>query len=404
MTTAGEVEDAAPAPEPAPPAPTRYLDFEAYRGLAAVLVVIFHAYQFAGTDPYLYGGRPADRVLHQLDGTVAWFFVLSGFLIFLPVAGAALGQAPVPTARGFLVRRAVRILPLYWTAILVAWALRNGSLPGDWRDLVEHLTFTQLYDQKRIFYTIGASWSLAVEITFYLAVALLIPLVVPRLRVLSSRAAQLAGLLALCAVVIAGSAAWKILEFSIHHVPKDNFPAYFNPLARADTFAFGMALAVVVAACSGRPVLPRGAGIGLRVAAGAVWVWAVVMRPAGNNDNPWFHTLSGLGMALLLASSVLGARGARWERALGARPFTFLATVSYSLYLWHEPILTEFSTRGWLFTHPEDFVRNALALMGVSLVVAWLSYRLIERPTSSLRHLFTPEGRFRDYYADVPDR
>lgn len=399
MTTSAPTAEAPPAP-----GPTRYLDLEAYRGVAALLVVIFHAYQFAGTGPYLYQGQPADRVLHQLDGTVAWFFVLSGFLIFLPVANSALGQAPVPTARGFLVRRAVRILPLYWIAIVVVWALRNGSLPGEWRDLLEHLTFTQIYDQERIFYTIGAAWSLAVEIHFYLAVALLIPLVVRRRRADASRAARVAGLLAICAVIMAASAAWKIVVYSIRQVPSDDFPAYFNPLARADTFAFGMALGVLVAAWSGRAVLPRGGGIGLRLAGVAVFAYAVMMRPSGNEDNPWFHTLSGLAMALVMASSVLGRRSSRWERLLGARPFAFLATVSYSLYLWHEPVLTQFSEWGWLFTEPSRFERNAVALVAVSLVAAWASYWAIERPTSYLRHLFTPEGRFRDYYEDLPDR
>ncbi len=81
-------------------------------------------------------------------------------------------------ARLFLFRRAIRIVPLYFLAVLVVWASRNPSLPGDWRDLVEHLTFTHVFDGDRIFYTLGPTWSLSLEIVFYLTLVAIGPLVV----------------------------------------------------------------------------------------------------------------------------------------------------------------------------------------------------------------------------------
>src|SRR5665811_1079712 len=81
--------------------------------------------------------------IRDRDSTVGLFFVLSAFLLTLPYARAGLtGNQPV-AARAFLFRRSVRIVPLYLVAVLVVWASRNPALPGDWRDLVEHLTFTQ---------------------------------------------------------------------------------------------------------------------------------------------------------------------------------------------------------------------------------------------------------------------
>jgi len=111
-------------------------------------------------------------LLHGLDAFVNLFFVLSAFLLALHYARSALAGIPSPSGRAFVVRRAARIVPLYVVAILVVWALRNPVLPGDLTDLAEHLTFTQVYDQQRIFYTIGPAWSLAVEVQFYLALAL----------------------------------------------------------------------------------------------------------------------------------------------------------------------------------------------------------------------------------------
>ena len=76
-------------------------------------------------------------------------------------------------AREFLFRRAVRIVPLYWIAVTTVWALRNPALPGDWRDLVEHLLFVQVFDRERIFYTLGPTWSMSLEVMFYLSLVVL---------------------------------------------------------------------------------------------------------------------------------------------------------------------------------------------------------------------------------------
>lgn len=91
----------------------------------------------------------------------------------LPYLRSAMAGEDAPAARAFLVRRAARVVPLYLVAVSLVWAFRNQDLPGDWVDLVEHLTFTQVFDNQRIFYTIGPAWSLAVEVQFYLVLAVL---------------------------------------------------------------------------------------------------------------------------------------------------------------------------------------------------------------------------------------
>src|SRR3954451_8865829 len=108
--------------QPIPASPRRFEEFEAYRGIAALLIVIFHAYQFSRQatrqTTYVYEDH---AVLHHLfsnlDAGVAWFFALSGFLLFLPIARAALGSGLAQPARAFLIKRAIRILPLYYLAI-----------------------------------------------------------------------------------------------------------------------------------------------------------------------------------------------------------------------------------------------------------------------------------------------
>ena len=87
--------------------------------------------------------------------TVDVLFLMSAYLLTLSYARAALDGTSLLPAREFLFRRAVRIVPLYWIAVTTVWALRNPALPGDWRDLVEHLLFVQVFDRERIFYTLG---------------------------------------------------------------------------------------------------------------------------------------------------------------------------------------------------------------------------------------------------------
>jgi peptidoglycan/LPS O-acetylase OafA/YrhL len=141
---------AAASSRPAAPV-ARMNDLEGYRGLAALGIVVFHAYQFArgnAASSYAYPHTIAQSVLRNLDGLVSMFLILSGYLLYLPVTRKFLLAANAGVVKVFLLRRAARILPLYWLAITLAWAYRNPSLPGDWRDLVEHLTFTQVFDSN----------------------------------------------------------------------------------------------------------------------------------------------------------------------------------------------------------------------------------------------------------------
>ena len=154
-------------------------------------------------------------MLNSLDAAVPWFFVLSAFLLFEPIARSAIDSGPVITARGFLVRRAVRLLPVYYVAVIVVWFLRQQSLPGDWRDLLEHLSFTQVFDAKRIFFTNGPAWSLSVSVYFYLALTVLGVILVRRCRSIESRSWRVAllatatALLGVISLGVEGLVLWR---------------------------------------------------------------------------------------------------------------------------------------------------------------------------------------------------
>ncbi|HEY0935997.1 MAG TPA: acyltransferase [Trebonia sp.] len=381
--------------QPAAGAAQRYRELDGHRGIAAVTIVVFHVYQFCNVEHFLYRGTPAYTVLNSLDAMVPWFFVISAFLLFEPVARSAIEGRPPVSARGFLIRRAIRILPVYYVAVIVVWFSRQQALPGDWRDLIEHLTFAQVFDGKRIFYTIGPAWSLSVEVFFYLALVVLARGLPPVCRRLGRRRQRIAVLAASAAVLAAVSLSWKAWSFWGEHRPTTGSPTtWFGPVASLDAFAVGMTIAIIAAARGRRRPLGPRVRLTLRLAALAILPAAFASRQAGAWSGVYFSTLCAAGFGCLVAAAVLGPPGGRWGRVLSCRPLLWLGAISYSLYLWHEPVLLALA--GWeglVRQAPGAFAADTAVVLVVSVLAGWLSYSLIERPTSQLGRIFGRDGR-----------
>lgn len=397
--------------QPAGDKQPRFDELEAYRGLAAVMIVVFHAYQHSregtGRAEFVYDGRPLDTFFRSLEVGVGWFFVLSGFLVFLPFARAAVQAGRFPSSRGFLVRRAIRILPAYYTAIVVVWAVRYTGSPDQWPDLIAHLTFTHVFSDQYIFSTIGPAWSLGVEVLFYAFLSAFGPLSIWMCRRLSpplSRALVLSTVLVGMAWV---SIAYKWWAMEIASIPETRFSVYFGPIAKLDTLMFGMLLAVVVALVGDQVVLPGVTPAILRCLGLAVVAATFIAGPMSDFVSLYFTTFAALGFLPILASSVLARRGTTWERLLSLSVFQGLGIVSYGIYLWHEPILVEFSKREWMIRNvPSAFPTNALSLVLLAIVVGTISYWAVEKPTMYLKHLFKSDGTRAPRYPseDLPGR
>jgi peptidoglycan/LPS O-acetylase OafA/YrhL len=380
----------------------RFTELEAYRGVAALLVVVFHAYQFSregtGTPDEVYAGMPLHLLFHNLEAPVAWFFVLSGFLLFLPFARAAVEQDGLPSPRGFLIRRTIRVLPAYYLALLPVWAWRYSGGWEQWRDLAEHLTFTQVFDRVHIFWTIGPAWSLAVEVQFYLLLAAIGPLAYVACSRLSSRGARTAALLGGTSAMALGSLAYKWWAGAVAHLPKEDFPVYFGPLAKLDTFALGMLLAILVGSTQWRGLGGIGA-LALRLGGVGLLAATFLLRSGHATVDLFFHTLAGVAFLLVLASTALGSGNTAWARCLAHPALQALGAISYSVYLWHEPLLIELGKRNLLIRMtPGAFPINALVLVLLTIAVATISYRCVERPIGELRQLFARDGRLEERY------
>ena len=275
--------------------------------------------------------------------TVDVLFLMSAYLLTLSYARAAMDGTPAARpARQFLFRRAVRILPLYWVGVTVVWAIRNPALPGDWVDLVEHLLVPpglrpaadllharpDLVDEPRgdVLPAAGAArprWPCAPAPGS------------PRRR---RRAALLLGGTAAARGHARGSGtaspSWS------RDVPFDNWPVYFGPQARFGAFAAGMALAVIVAARDGRPLF-SGIWPGVLRLAGARHRLArrrsvAARAPGARSCSTTSPRSAG---SCCWPAPCWGARARLWSRLLSWSGLTWLGLISYSTYMWHEPIM-----------------------------------------------------------------
>lgn len=381
----------------------RIYPLEWLRAFAALSVVTFHAYQYNRVGPE--GAWPLEGTAHQLlkgtDLFVDMFFVLSAFVLWLPIAQATLAGDEGRPGRVLLFRRMARLLPLYLTVVLVVWALTNHTLPGHWQDLLLHLTFTHVYSDEYIFWTNGPAWSLAVEFHFYVLMALSVPLMRRAVRRADDRARRIAALLALpAASAVAGLA---YLGYQIHVAQPDvtTYSVWFNPLAKAPDFAIGMVLAVIAAAGVRvpQPARPWLAGSGV-----AAMVLLMVTRPGETLVANWWHALFSAALAAALASIVL--HEGPYPRWMSWRPLAFLGGLGYGIYLIHEPVMRVLGHIGVL---PEQgpgltFLLTALMVAVPTVALAWVSSRTVEATGLKVLGVITRTGKPRDYYAHMPQR
>lgn len=342
---------------------TRLSGLDGLRGLAGLGVLTMHVWMFDYGD----AGRPdktiLDRLIAELRIGLPLFFALSGFLIARPFVAALLERRPLPALGPYALRRAARILPAYWLALIGALLVVQASghplgVPGE--QVALFVVLAQNFAPQTALQLDPPMWSLSVEATFY---ALL-----PLLALVGARVAhgRRGALLAGCAALVAGQmvVTWLALRHGWPRTVTTSLPFV------AGEFAAGIAAAVCL---HGRRVRrPRrlvGAGVAL-VLLNALW--------HGWGLGPfWLRSIGGdlpgaAGVVLVIIGVAHGG-----GRILDTRVMQRLGEVAYGTYLWHFLVVIALRSAGlW----PENLVVALLATAGPTLVLAALSWRLVERP------------------------
>jgi exopolysaccharide production protein ExoZ len=312
------------------------------RGVAALSVVACHLLitRFAS-------GAEAgflNALIGLLRTGVDLFFVISGFVIAL--AAAEIGKAEGRHGTlNFAFRRFARIYPLYW-AVLVAAVLSSSVIaPQGWPDIPQTLTASYIFLAVDWNWFVPQAWSLAYEVYFYLAVAMVL-LLVPS-RVIET--------LVVAVCVLALLDFWLQMPDAYGHRPltlEFGFGVFIAFLTTRN-FARGWPVSLAMSAVF------YAAGIYLDS-----WQWI--------NGYPRVATF-GVGAALLIYSVVAAERsGATFPGWL-----LYLGKISYSLYLWHLLLLTwlaSFGGQAW-----PDIVVLPVWLAFI-LAISAASYQWIERP------------------------
>ncbi|WP_370304514.1 acyltransferase family protein [Pseudooceanicola sp.] len=325
-------------------------EIDGLRSVAVLPVILFHA----GVE-FFSGGFVGVDV----------FFVISGFLITTIIA-AELERGTFSLLR-FYERRARRILPALFFMMLCtlpfAWL---WMLPDQLRDFSQSLVAVITFSSNFLFFfetgyfaadaelkPLLHTWSLAVEEQYYLFFPLLLWLL--------WRFGRRPAIWVVAALALASLAA---CEWGWRHSPEANF--FLTPFLAWELLA-GSLCALYLG--EGKPK-----GRNLPALLGLLLVVVPMVLYDGQTPFPSLFTLAPIvGTALII---LFAARHTLVGRLLSLRPLVGIGLISYSAYLWHQPVFA--FARLASPQRPDHWVM--LALAGLSLVLAYLSWRFVEQP------------------------
>jgi peptidoglycan/LPS O-acetylase OafA/YrhL len=356
---------------------TRLAGLESLRGMAAIGVVWTHAWVLSRAfDERTFALRLTDGTIYA----IYLFFVMSGFLLFWPFAQAAWGDRRPVSVRSYAINRAWRVLPAYYVAVVVLMLVQQHG--GPLRLWVAFTTFTQDFSIHTVGQLDSPMWSLATEMQFYILLPLIAWGLARVARGSIRRAAIALGVLAAASFIARQVIQWRLFGLvppvgQIHWID-------WTVLELFCYFALGMGLALWrVSILAHRPRWLDGP-----LGHSTVWlVGAVVLWMLACYRYTW-EGFGGLASALVVGALVLPLRHGRAILPFRWRWLALLGVISYSVYLWHVPVLIAIDNRSLTTTHL-ILGRGMTQLFGiglpVSVAIGALSYWQIERRGLSRR-------------------
>ena len=349
------------------------------RAFAVALVLCYHFY------------RPVRSYVHLGGIGVRVFFVLSGFLISgILLRSRALrdsGQTPVGLGlRHFYIRRILRIFPLYYFALAVAWI---GKVSATRQEIAWHATYLSnvrffldnAADPGRWGGGVSHLWSLSVEEQFYL----LWPWVIffaPRRW--------------LPGVALAAAAVGPVFRYLLFRATDNDLTPILLP-GCIDSLALGGYLAMTV--------LPEYRSHPLVRPVGAVVLWCGVLLygayfAAEQSGEHWMFRLVTFDVAIALLGVWLVARAAEGMKgpvgaALSLAPVRYLGTISYGIYVYHLLLPTLLPKLTRRLGHPDllaplgdQTLAFAAFYAAATIAVAAVSWHCFEAPINRLKARF----------------
>jgi peptidoglycan/LPS O-acetylase OafA/YrhL len=343
------------------------------RGLAILLVVLHHLLiPYTGPDA-LYPGEISRSgwlaaIVNNATLGVDVFFVLSGFVLYLPYCTGRRRVDGAVDFQAFYLHRAKRLLPLYFLIVLVTMALHSKALAGEpkwYLELGALLSTLFIYSPHGFLPPSNVVlWSVSVEIWF----SVVFPMLVVLIQKWKIEKVLLLSLAACLVFMTAGT--WIRIDRVGNFLPftRGLFGNFYE-------FVLGMFVCQLYVRRLGSPAAKpwqsRSLIPGLLLAWGCLYV-----SPMLSGTVPLYvanRMLVMVGAALVLLGLLSGESLLR--KALENRPLQVLGCMCYSIYAWHSIVLTEMIPST---SHLSYTLRLTLPFLLMTAAISALSYRYIE--------------------------
>jgi peptidoglycan/LPS O-acetylase OafA/YrhL len=339
----------------------RRRDIQGLRGVAVLMVIAFHA---------------GLGVLGGFTG-VDIFFVISGFVITGSLVGELSRDARI-NLPGFYARRVKRLLPAL-TVMVTFVALAGVLLDPEAATRISALTgvFASFFSANVYLATLASgyfdvsaqldpflhTWTLAVEEQFYLVFPVIL-FAAWRLGTLARgpRAGRVLAFIAIAAV------SWNSVVLASTWSTSHRSFAYYGSPARAWEFGIGCLIALAAPALRRLPLLAAAAF----AAVGLTAIALTALETSGSGSLLMIAIVPTLAAGALIVAGF--ARNNSLSRVLGARGLVRIGDLSYSLYLWHWPLIV------WAKALVPGSGWAAPIGAAMSFAPAWLSFRYVENP------------------------
>jgi peptidoglycan/LPS O-acetylase OafA/YrhL len=368
------------------------------RAIACLLVVWHHTAQKLNPE----GQSPLVGALHFLgmrgEVGVSLFFVLSGCLLSVPFWSSFMESKPFPSIKRYSLNRAARITPAFWLNLIICniLAVMLFNLEFNWQKFVSAFLFINSYHFSTFFPTEinGPLWSIGLEVSCYLLLPIVLYLI---FKTATSTAWACVGLImAIVTLQAINPLIIKVFmtdnnqkgwQFGIDGGAKQWIP-YWNISTLFTQFLIGSLAALVIVHLRSKQTKSTRLFDLIFVTAAAAAIVLVASRltpgsPDSFTQQPYVAPFLALFMAVLLVS---GSHSIYVSRLLDNRLFSWLAKLSFGIYLWHVVVI-EVISRKFI----EDYVYFGLTdlwqwvlisaiVLGISIAIAAASWRLLESP------------------------
>jgi len=322
-------------------------DVQGLRAIAVLAVIIFHAQKkwlpagFLGVDI---------------------FFVISGFLI----SSIIMNREKSFSWTGFYWGRIKRIVPVYVVMLAVVSCISSLLfISSDFSYFKKSLSSAVFFLSNRYFSDFGSyfapsahelpllhTWSLSIEMQFYIFLPALV-LWTPR--------KWLGLLLGGMCIAFFMYAEWAL------NLPDNQRHVYFSLAARVPEFLVGALIAVASIGDRWSPRVASVIGFVGLVLLGVCFVYT---------DEKHFPGLAAV-LPCLAAGMLIASKGGAVSRIISSRGFVWFGALSYSLYLWHWPVL---AFMRYYLGHDELSGTWLFSFMAITYLLSWMSYRWVEEP------------------------